>query len=95
MIRTIREGLNSLKELGYVVEPASLNLFYMPIHLLSLIYAIAFKSEIADMSMARHANKAKNETVELQNAFESLIKETKTYKNDIYMLDRYSKKQTI
>ncbi|WP_411677215.1 ketopantoate reductase family protein [Caproicibacter sp.] len=95
MIRAIREGLDSLKQLGYTVEPASLNLFYMPIHLLSLIYAIAFRSEIADMSMARHANKAKNETLELQNAFESLIKETKTYKNDIYILDRCSKEQTM
>lgn len=41
MIRAIREGLNALKELGYAVEPARLNLFYMPICFLSWIYGIA------------------------------------------------------
>ncbi|WPC42734.1 ketopantoate reductase family protein [Clostridium sp. JS66] len=91
MIRGIREGLSSLKELGYSVEPGSLNLFYMPIWFLALVYRFAFKSKIADFSMARHANKAKNETIELQKSFELLIKETKNYKDDIYELSKYSK----
>lgn len=91
MIRGIREGLNSLKELGYSVEPGSLNLFYMPIWILALVYRFAFKSKIADFSMARHANNAKNETIELQKSFELLIKETQNYKDDIYELSKYSK----
>lgn len=92
MIKAIREGLSSLKELGYSVEPGRLNLFYMPICFLALVYRSAFKSKIADFSMARHANKAKNETIELQKSFELLIKETQNYKDDIYELSEYSKR---
>lgn len=90
MIKAIREGLSSIKELGYSVEPSRLNLFYMPIWFLTLVYKKAFKSKIADFSMARHANNSKNETIELQKAFELLIKNTKNCKKNIFTLNRYN-----
>ena len=89
MIKATREGLNALKELGLKIEPRKINFYYMPILLLKFIFAIGLKTKIADFSMAKHANNAKEEMMELQKTFEALIKDTMTYKDDIYLLSKY------
>lgn len=89
MIKATREGLNALKELGHEVEPIKLNFYYMPIVLLTFIFRIGLKTKIAEFSMAKHSNNAKEEMLQLQKAFESLIKDTSTCKENIYLLSRY------
>ena len=90
MIKATREGLNALKELGYSVKPRKLNFYYMNMFLLTFIFGIALKSKTADLSLAKDANDSKEEMAELQKSFETLIKNTRTYKDDIYLLSKYN-----
>lgn len=89
MIDATRQGLNFLKELGYKVEPKKLNFYYLPKSVLSLIYSSIFRTSIADFSMAKHSNNAKEEMQSLQIEFDKLIKNSKTPKENIHELRLY------
>lgn len=89
MINATRQGLNSLKELGYNVEPEKLYFYYFPKVVLSLIFCLIFRTSIADFTMARHSNHAKEEMQSLQMEFDKLIKDTNTSKESIHELCSY------
>ncbi|WP_313130669.1 ketopantoate reductase family protein [Anaerocolumna sp.] len=89
MIKATREGLCAVKELGYKVEPIKLNFYFLPIPFLAFCFGKVLKTKIADFSMAKHSNNAKDEMFELQKAFEILIKDTKLNKEHIEILSKY------
>lgn len=89
MINATMQGLNSLKELGYKIEPKKLNFYYLPKSILSLIFSLVFRASIADFSMAKHSNNAKEEMGYLQMEFDKLIKDTNTPKESIRKLNSY------
>jgi len=89
MIDATIQGLNSLKELGYKIEPTKLNFYYLPKSVLLLVFSVVFRTSIADFSMAKHSNNAKEEMKYLQIEFDKLIKNTNTPKESIRKLNSY------
>jgi 2-dehydropantoate 2-reductase len=73
MIQATREGFTALKQIGFPVTPEKLNFYWLPCFLLVPVYKALMGSKIAEIAMARHANKAKDEMKLLQDEFLKLI----------------------
>jgi 2-dehydropantoate 2-reductase len=88
MLRATREGFDALKELGFSVEPRKLNFYYMPLPFLCFVFSLVFRTTLTEFSMAKHTNNAKSEMLELQRAFEALIRNTRTGMPNIEALSK-------
>lgn len=76
-IRAVREGIQVLRALDIPVIPAKLRVFaWIPEPLLVLWLRGLFASEQAEVTMARHANAARDEMQQLADEFRALAAQT-------------------
>jgi 2-dehydropantoate 2-reductase len=77
-IRSVREGGNVLKALGYKKSyNVKLRLFYwMPESMIIKILQKVFNSKFAEVAMMMHVNAARDEMIELGNEFRTLTNQT-------------------
>jgi 2-dehydropantoate 2-reductase len=90
MIQATREGFKAFKLLGFPVTPVKLNFYFLPDFLIVPIFKALMGSRIAEISMAHHANKAKEEMKLLQDEFIKLISNANTSIHSIEMLIPYN-----
>lgn len=73
MVLSIKEGFAVLKRLGVKPTPRKLGFFYLPACILTAAFKIFMKTQLAEITMAKHCIAAKTEMVFLQEEFDRLI----------------------
>lgn len=73
MLIAVREGFNALRHIGTSITPVKLNFLYMPTFILVPVFRVLMGSKIAEVAIAKHANIAKDEMLQLQKEFKKLI----------------------
>lgn len=73
MVLGIKEGFAVLKQLSIKPTPRKLEFFNLPTCVLTAAFKIFMKTELAEVTMAKHCAVAKTEMVFLQEEFDQLI----------------------
>lgn len=74
MVRGVKEGFAVIKALGYPVTPGKVKFNTLPTPLIALIYKLLFKTQLSEITMAKHTIFAKSELQCLQGEYSTLIK---------------------
>ncbi len=76
MVLGVREGLAVLKILGIQPTPRKLKFWELPSGILTVIFILFMKTQLAEVTMAKHCIAAKSEMVCLQAEFDMLIEKS-------------------
>ncbi len=76
MILGIKEGFGVLKSLGIKPTPVKLSFFRLPSGILTLAFGLFLKTQLAEITMAKHCMTAKGEMTALQQEFDKLIEKS-------------------
>lgn len=76
MVLAVKEGFAVLKQLGVKPTPWKLKFFHLPVRVLALVFKVIIKTQLAEITMAKHCMAAKAEMEFLQEEFDLLIEKT-------------------
>jgi 2-dehydropantoate 2-reductase len=86
MVLGVKEGFKVLKKLGIRITPNKLAFWYLPAGMLTLVFKIIMKTQLAEITMAKHCIAARAEMASLQEEFNRLIQKSGLHTPHIDML---------